>query len=155
MGSEKSEEQIFKTISKKGIPFSRLELLGGISLSMLMFISGGMEMGLIIIAVLLLFAYLQSKSGTLSLEFDKESLAYMVGKVSTTICWKDVECAELKGNKFTGKHILITGSSLVSINGRAPLKRRSIMIVDSFDETIEEILSLITTRITGKASFQA
>ncbi|MBI5910772.1 MAG: hypothetical protein HY848_12570 [Betaproteobacteria bacterium] len=78
-----------------------------------------------------------------TLKLGKDSLEYRHGKLIATIKRSDIVGAGIKGNRFVGRTLVITGEAFVSVDGGKPIKRSSVDVPDVFGHRLEEIRTMI------------
>lgn len=75
------------------------------------------------------------------LELKDNELEFKNRFIRATMLKSDLERVKIRGNRIFGRELMLFGSCVVHINGLGIHKRRSILIGDLFESSLEEILA--------------
>src|SRR5712664_1522622 len=81
------------------------------------------------LAVLLYFGFWGTKP---TLKSEVNSLEYRNGKILTTVKRSDISDAVIRGNRFVGRSLVISGNVFVTVDDGKHVQSRSLVIPDVF-----------------------
>jgi hypothetical protein len=136
-----------------GFPVTPAEIICIAILAVAMFVV--QDLSMIFLAALLLaaFLFLARWGAKPTLRSDGNCLEYQNGKILSKVKLSDISGATIKGNRFIGRSLVISGNVQVTVGEGKPVQRSSLMVADAFRQSLEDIRSAIAA--AAPASSQA
>lgn len=133
------QQPLVFTADKSGLPATPAEIICIAILAVAMFVI--QDLWMILLAALLLagFLFFARWGSKPTLRSNGDYLEYLNGKILSRVKLSDISGAVIKGNRFIGRWLVISGNVIVTIGTGKPVQRGSLVVADAFRQSLEEI----------------
>ena len=139
MSEPMAEQPLVLIADRGGLPASPAEIACIAILAVAMFVI--QDLWMILLAALLLagFLFFARWGSKPTLRSNGDDLEYQNGKILSRVKLSDISGTVIKGNRFIGRSLVISGNVLVTLGNGKPVQRGSLVVADVFRQSLEDI----------------